>query len=145
MTRRCTSLLPQNGLTTEVNTRSYEPTREEAATSQRPKNSLNTKNCTVKKGKHHQIILRTRCWPVVIVVFMVWFFVITNIATITITYHIWCPGTRPDHKEEHKLGRTCCDTNQTVQIYFGSSSNWQSESDNPNFVDLTNTYSHAHF
>ena len=72
------------------------------------------------KSKQDQTILSTRCWTVDIVVFMdmvafikvfiVGLFVITNMATITITYHIWCPS---GHKEEHKLRATGgCDTNQ---------------------------------
>ena len=82
---------------------------------------------------------RTRCWTVVVFmdmvtfvkVFMVGFFVVTNLAIIT--DRIWCPSTRLEHQEEHKLRATCCcDTYQIALKRFQSPSHWQSESDNPN-------------
>ena len=46
-----TSLLPQHGLTTETITRSYNPTKEEAPTPQRPKNTLNTNKLSSATNK----------------------------------------------------------------------------------------------
>ena len=86
------------------------------------------RGCTVENGEHDQTILISRCWTAIIVVFndmvtfivvfMVGFFVIANVATITITY-VWCPSIRFEHKEEHKHRATsCCDTSQTAKICF---------------------------
>ena len=107
----------------------------------RPKHTLNTNTLYSGKGKHDQTIFSTRCWTVVIVVFMdmvtfikvfmVRFFVIANLATITRTFHIWCPNTRLQHKDEHKLRATCCCDKSTGE-------------DNPNWRVYTETHSHAH-
>ena len=46
---------------------------------------------------------------------------ITSMAKITRTYHIWCPCTPLEGKEEHKLKATCgCETNQIAKKnWFG--------------------------
>ena len=112
--------------------------------------------CTVEKGTHDPTILSSRCWGVVIVVFMdmvafvkvfmLGFFVVANMATTTTNNHSWRPSTRLEHKEEGKLRATCCcDTNQTAWmsslIFFDLTiGEWQSER-----VVYTHTHSHANF
>ena len=91
----------------------------------RPKNTLNTIKLHSGNGKHDQRSLRTRCWTVVIVVlmdmvtfikvFMVGFFIIADMATVRITYHIWCLSSSPwTQTKEHQLIATCCEATQIV-------------------------------
>ena len=89
------------GLLRETITRSYSPTKKKAATPSSPKNTLNTNKLFSEK---RESMTRLRCRTVVVVVFMdmvtfnkvcmVGFVVVTNMATITITYIGWCPSTR---------------------------------------------------
>ena len=105
MQRGFTLFPQQNGLTAETNTRSYNPAEEEAATPLKTKRRRKCKGfCQVEKGKYHKTIVRTRCWTVVIVVFidmvnfikvfMAGFFDVANMATLTVIYLICCPNTR---------------------------------------------------